>query len=239
MTHAEADNVDPAELRKFGALADRWWDPAGPFRPLHEINPLRLGYVEEHVPLRDALVVDVGCGGGLLSETMAARGARVLGIDLSAANIEAAKAHAAASGSPVQYREIDVEALAGEQPEGFDLVTCMELLEHVPDPDRTVAACAALLRPGGTAIFSTINRNPKSYLLAVIGAEYVLRMLPKGTHDYRKLIRPSELARACRRAGLSLRGLTGLQFNPLRHRYTLGGRIDVNYLALAVKPERA
>lgn len=239
MTHAEADNVDPAELDKFGALADRWWDPSGPFRPLHEINPLRLAYIEEHVGLQDALVVDVGCGGGLLSEAMGACGARVLGIDLSAENIAAAKAHAAGCGSAVQYRATDVEALAAEAPAGFDLVTCMELLEHVPDPARTVASCSVLLRPGGTAVFSTINRNPKSYVAAVIGAEYLLRMLPKGTHDYRKLIRPSELARACRGAGLVVQELTGLHFNPLLHRYRLGGDVDVNYLALAVKPETA
>ena len=239
MSRNQADNFDPAEVHKFGALADRWWDREGPFKTLHDLNPLRLSYVERHVALHDALVLDVGCGGGLLSEAMAERGARVLGVDMSAANIEAAKAHAAAQGLSVEYRPIGVEALAGEASEGFDLVTCMELLEHVPDPERTIEACATLLRPGGTAVFSTINRNAKSFLLAIVGAEYVLRLLPKGTHEYRKLIRPSELARACRRAGLSVRELTGLHYNPLSQSYTLGGRVDVNYFLCAGKPETA
>jgi 2-polyprenyl-6-hydroxyphenyl methylase/3-demethylubiquinone-9 3-methyltransferase len=239
MNQPAQSNVDSAELRKFGDLAARWWDRQGPFEPLHRINPLRVGYIAERVALDDACVLDVGCGGGLVAEALAERGARVLGIDLAEANIEAAKAHASQSGSSAEYRLADVEQVAAESPERFDLVLCLEMLEHVPDPERSVAACARALRPGGTVVFSTINRNAKSFVLAIVGAEYVLGMLPKGTHEYRKLIRPSELARACRGAGLELRELTGLHFNPLLRRYTLGGNVHVNYLARAIKPETA
>jgi len=237
MTRA-AHNVDEEELGKFEELAHRWWDAESEFKPLHEINPLRLGHIERKAGgLQDRLVLDVGCGGGILSESMAARGARVTGIDMGQSPLAVARLHSLASGVEVTYRRVAAEDLAEETPGAFDIVTCMELLEHVPDPASTIAACARLVRPGGHVFFSTINRNPKSYLLAIIGAEYLLRMLPKGTHDYAKFIRPSELERWSRHAGLDLIELTGMTYNPLTRRYGLGRDIDVNYIAYARRPE--
>jgi len=219
-------NVDPAEIDKFSALAHRWWDPAGEFRPLHEINPLRLEWIAAHAQLAGAAVLDVGCGGGILAEAMARRGAKVTGIDLSEKALRVAELHLHESQLDVSYRRLSVEDCEGE----FDVVTCMELLEHVPAPERMVAACARLARPGGRVFFSTINRNPKSYLFAVVGAEYVLNLLPKGTHDYQRFIKPSELSRWARAAGLSIEELKGMTYNPLTRRYRLGEDCDVNYL---------
>lgn len=225
-------NADPLELAKFDRIASRWWDPESEFKPLHQINPLRLAYVERCLGgLVNRRIVDVGCGGGLLSEAMARRGASVLGIDLAERSLEVARLHALETHTKVEYRLIDIEELARNSPHEFDAVTCMELLEHVPNPALTIAACARLLRPGGAVIFSTINRNSKAYLLAVIGAEYVLRLLPCGTHDYRKFIRPSELTAWSRAQGLLLRDLRGLGYNPITRRYGLIGNISVNYLA--------
>lgn len=226
-----AHNVDPAEIAKFEELAARWWDPHSEFKPLHDINPLRLDYVERFGALRGKRVLDVGCGGGLLSEGMAARGAQVTGIDMGAAPLSVAKLHLYESGLQVDYRQITAEHMADEQPGAFDVVTCLEMLEHVPAPDSVIAACARLVKPGGVVVFSTINRNPKAYLFAVVGAEYLLRMLPKGTHDYRKFIRPSELDRWARAADLELTDLTGMTYNPFTHTYSLGRTVDVNYLA--------
>ncbi len=225
-------NADPAELDKFGALAHQWWDPAGEFRTLHDINPLRLRWIEDAAGgLEGKDVVDVGCGGGILAESMAARGARVVGIDLADRPLAVARLHTLESGVEVDYRLVSAEALAAQSPARFDVVTCMELLEHVPDPASTVAACAALARPGGTVVFSTIARNPKSYLHAIVGAEYLLRLLPRGTHDWSRFINPSELAREARRAGLALSRLEGLHYNPLARDYRIGAGVDVNYLA--------
>jgi len=225
-----APNADPAELEKFSDLAHRWWDLEGEFRPLHAINPLRLEWIERQAPLAGRDVLDVGCGGGILAEAMAQRGARVTGIDLAEKPLRVAQLHLLESGLQVRYELSSPEDLAAAHPESFDVLTCMEMLEHVPDPARAVAACARLLRPGGTAIFSTINRNPKAYLFAVIGAEYVLRLLPRGTHDYARFIRPSELAHWCRDAGLREAELTGMTYNPFTQRYRLGPDCDVNYL---------
>jgi len=225
-----APNADPAELEKFSDLAHRWWDLEGEFRPLHAINPLRLEWIERQAPLAGREVLDVGCGGGILAEAMAQRGARVTGIDLAEKPLRVAQLHLLESGLQVRYELSSPEDLAAAHPESFDVLTCMEMLEHVPDPARAVAACARLLRPGGTAIFSTINRNPKAYLFAVIGAEYVLRLLPRGTHDYARFIRPSELAHWCRDAGLREAELTGMTYNPFTQRYRLGPDCDVNYL---------
>jgi 2-polyprenyl-6-hydroxyphenyl methylase/3-demethylubiquinone-9 3-methyltransferase len=228
-------NADNAELEKFSSLAHRWWDKAGEFRPLHEINPLRLDWIAGLATLPGARVVDVGCGGGILAEAMAQRGADVLGIDLAEKSLAVARLHQLESGVPVRYENVAAEALAERMPAAFDVVTCMELLEHVPDPASTVAACATLVRPGGSLFFSTINRNPKSYAFAVIGAEYVLRLLPRGTHDYAKFIKPSELAQHCRNAGLEVRELKGMTYNPLLAAYSLGGDTGVNYLVHAVR----
>ena len=230
-----APNVDPAELAKFSDLAHRWWDPAGEFRPLHEINPLRLEWIERHAPLDGRDVLDVGCGGGILAEAMARRGARVTGIDMAEKPLRVAELHLLESGAAVRYARASAEDYARSHPEGFDVLTCMEMLEHVPDPASAVAACARLLRPGGRAFFSTINRNPKAYLFAVIGAEYVLGLLPRGTHDYARFIRPSELARWCRDAGLREVELVGMTYNPLTRRYRLGPDCDVNYLLACVR----
>ncbi len=230
-------NADPQELDKFNSLAHRWWDPQGEFAPLHAINPLRLDWIGRRVPLSGARVLDVGCGGGILAEAMAAKGARVKGIDLSDKALRVARLHLLESQLPVDYEDIAVEQLALREPAGFDAVCCLELLEHVPDPASTVAACAAAAKPGGKLFFSTLNRNPKAYLLAVVGAEYVLKLLPKGTHDYAKFIRPAELAHMCRDAGLEVREMTGMTYNPLTKVYALDGNdTDVNYLVFAVKP---
>jgi 2-polyprenyl-6-hydroxyphenyl methylase/3-demethylubiquinone-9 3-methyltransferase len=229
-------NVDPAELAKFSALAHRWWDPESEFRPLHEINPLRLAHIERLAGgLEGKRALDVGCGGGILAEAMAQRGANVMGIDLAEKPIKVAMIHAEETSSTVDYRVVSAEALAEEMPGAFDVVTCMEMLEHVPDPPSTVTACARLVKPGGHVFFSTINRNPKSFLFAIVGAEYVLNLLPRGTHEYARFIRPSELARACREAGLEVADLTGMTYNPLSKVYSLGRDVDVNYLMGAVR----
>ena len=224
-------NVDPAELAKFSALAHRWWDPTSEFRPLHEINPLRLEHIARLAGgLEGKRVVDVGCGGGILAEAMAGKGAKVTGIDLADKPLKVAMLHGLEVGSTVDYRLVSAEDLAAQSPGAFDVVTCMEMLEHVPDPASTVRACATLARPGGMVFFSTINRNPKSFLFAIVGAEYVLKLLPKGTHEYARFIRPSELAAWCRAASLEVEDLTGMTYNPLTKVYALGRDVDVNYL---------
>ncbi|HUN69775.1 MAG TPA: bifunctional 2-polyprenyl-6-hydroxyphenol methylase/3-demethylubiquinol 3-O-methyltransferase UbiG [Burkholderiales bacterium] len=228
-------NADPAELAKFSELAHRWWDPQGEFRPLHDLNPLRLGWIDGLAGLAGKTVLDVGCGGGILSEAMARLGANVTGIDLSEKPLKVAQLHLHESGLAVEYRKISAEELAGTNPGTFDVVTCMELLEHVPDPSSTVAACSRLAKRGGHVFFSTINRNPKSYLFAVIGAEYLLGLLPKGTHDYARFIRPSELSGWCREAGLRPLELKGMTYNPLTNTYRLGENCDVNYSLCCVK----
>ena len=236
MQHTVHTNVDPAELAKFSDLAHRWWDPESEFRPLHQINPLRLDWINSIAPLKDQKVLDVGCGGGILTDAMARAGAQALGIDLAAKSLKVAQLHALEAQTPhVQYREVAVEALAAEQPESFDVVTCMEMLEHVPNPASIIKACAQLVKPGGHVFFSTLNRNPKSFLFAIVGAEYVLNMLPRGTHEYAKFIRPSELARDCREAGLSWQHTRGMEYNPLTRRYWLSDDTSVNYLVATQK----
>lgn len=231
MSSLEHPNADPAELAKFSALASKWWDPNSEFRPLHEINPLRLNWIDERVHLQNKRVLDVGCGGGILAESMAKKGADVLGIDLAEKSIKVAELHKLETGvSNVNYRLVAVEDLAKEQPEQYDAITCLEMLEHVPEPASIVKACAQLCKPGGWVFFSTINRNPKSFLLAIIGAEYVLNMLPKGTHSYNKFIKPSELAQYTRQAGLDFVEMIGLVYNPLTKVYRLAKDTDVNYL---------
>jgi len=231
----QALNADPAELQKFADLAHKWWDPESEFKPLHDINPLRLDLIDRICGLAGKRVVDVGCGGGILAEAMALRGATVLGIDLGEKALKVAQLHRLESGVEVDYRLVSVEDLAVAQPASFDVVTCMEMLEHVPDPAAVVSACARLVKPGGRVFFSTLNRNPKSYLFAVIGAEYVLNLLPRGTHDYAKFIKPSELAAWCRDAGLDIDGSSGMSYNPLTRRYWLGDDVSVNYILHAVK----
>ena len=227
----ETLNADPAELAKFSELAHRWWDPESEFRPLHQINPLRLDWINQLGPVAGQRVLDVGCGGGILADAMARKGAEVLGIDLATKALKVAQLHALEAQTPnVTYREISAEALALEQPAGFDIVTCMEMLEHVPDPGSVVRACATLVKPGGWVFFSTINRNPKSFLFAIVGAEYVLNLLPRGTHEFAKLIRPSELAGYCRTAGLELAHTRGMEYNPLTRRYWMSADTSVNYL---------
>ncbi|MCC6608993.1 MAG: bifunctional 2-polyprenyl-6-hydroxyphenol methylase/3-demethylubiquinol 3-O-methyltransferase UbiG [Burkholderiales bacterium] len=223
-------NVDPEELAKFGALAHRWWDPASEFRPLHEINPLRLAWIDEKAGLAGKRVLDVGCGGGILAEAMARRGAQVKGVDLSDKALAVARLHLLESKLAVDYEHVSAEDLAAREPDAYDAVTCMEMLEHVPDPASTVRACAALVKPGGHVFFATINRNPKAYLFAIIGAEYLLRLLPKGTHDYAHFVKPSELSRFCRNAGLAVASLVGMTYNPLARIYSLGRDTDVNYI---------
>ena len=227
-------NADPAELAKFSELAHRWWDPESEFRPLHQINPLRLGWIDGLASLQGKAVLDVGCGGGILSDSMARKGAQVTGIDLSTKALKVAQLHALEAGTAnVRYREVSAEAMAAEMPGQFDVVTCMEMLEHVPDPSSVVRACSQLVKPGGWVFFSTLNRNPKSFLFAIIGAEYVLQLLPKGTHEYAKMIRPSELAAFCREAGLELVQTRGMEYNPLTRRYWLSADTSVNYLFAA------
>lgn len=228
-------NADPLELQKFSDLAHRWWDPESDFKPLHQINPLRLEWIDQIAGLNGKAVIDVGCGGGILAEGMASRGAVVTGIDLSEKALGIARLHLFESGRKVTYREISAEALAAEAPESFDVVTCMEMLEHVPNPASTVSACAQLVKPGGHVFLSTLNRNPKAYLFAVLGAEYVLNLLPRGTHDYAKFIKPSELSSYCRSASLVVNELIGLSYNPLSKVYSLGKDVGVNYLVHARK----
>lgn len=230
-------NADPAELAKFSDLAHRWWDLEGEFRPLHQINPLRLDWINTLSPLKGKRVLDVGCGGGILADAMARCGAQVTGIDLAAKPLRVAQLHALEAQTPdVQYREVSAEALAQEQAHSFDVVTCMEMLEHVPDPASVVHACATLVKPGGWVFFSTLNRNPKSFLLAIVGAEYVLGMLPRGTHEFAKMIRPSELAGFCRRSELDLRQTRGMSYSPLSGRYWLNADTSVNYLFATQRP---
>jgi 2-polyprenyl-6-hydroxyphenyl methylase/3-demethylubiquinone-9 3-methyltransferase len=230
-------NADPAELAKFSDLAHRWWDADGEFRPLHQINPLRLGWINGLCPLAGKQVLDVGCGGGILTDSMARSGAQATGIDLSTKALRIAQLHALDAQTPnVQYREISAEAIAQAQPESFDVVTCMEMLEHVPDPASVVQACATLVKPGGWVFFSTLNRNPKSFMLAIVGAEYVLGMLPRGTHEYAKMIKPSELAGFCRRADLNVMHSRGMSHNPITQRYWLNDDTSVNYLLATQKP---
>ncbi|TDI80485.1 MAG: bifunctional 2-polyprenyl-6-hydroxyphenol methylase/3-demethylubiquinol 3-O-methyltransferase UbiG [Betaproteobacteria bacterium] len=223
-------NVDPLELEKFNQIAHHWWDPNSEFKPLHEINPLRLNYIQQLVGLDGKVVLDVGCGGGILAESMAESGANVTGIDVGDKSLKVAKLHLLETGNKVDYRHITAEDLAKEQPNHYDIVTCMEMLEHVPDPESIVRSCAVLTKPGGWVFFSTLNRNPKSYLLAVIGAEYVLNLLPRGTHDYAKFIKPSELARMARGAGLDVETITGMTYNPITKIYSLVRDSSVNYI---------
>ena len=228
-------NADPAELEKFGDLAHRWWDPNSEFKPLHDINPLRLDWIDQSIGLAGKRILDVGCGGGLLSEGMAVRGANVIGIDLSEKPLGVARLHLLESGQKVDYRKVSVEQLADEMPGAFDAVTCLEMLEHVPNPSSVIAACARLVKPGGQVFLSTLNRNPKSYLFAVIGAEYVLNMLPKGTHDYAKFIKPSELARWAKQANLEPEEVVGMSYNPVTKVYALGRDTSINYLMRAIR----
>ena len=229
-------NVDPAEIAKFEELASRWWDKQGEFKPLHEINPLRLQYIDQRVGLADKKVLDVGCGGGILAESMAVCGAEVLGIDMGKAPLTVAKLHAMEADIDLEYRQITVEELAEEMPGQFDAVTCMEMLEHVPDPASIIQACYKLVKPGGDVFMSTLNRNPKSFMFAVVGAEYILQMLPKGTHDYKKFIKPSELSNWSRQAGLELKDISGLSYNPLTKVYKLNKDVSVNYMTHNIRP---
>jgi len=230
-------NVDPSEIRKFESIAHRWWDPESEFKPLHAINPLRLNYIDDRAHLKNKRVLDVGCGGGILAESMARRGAKVTGIDLGEGPLSVASLHALDSQVEVDYQQIAVEALAEREAGQYDVVTCMEMLEHVPAPESVIRACAQLVKPGGNVFFSTINRNPKAFMLAVIGAEYLLSMLPRGTHEYAKFIRPSELEYAARQAQLSLKDISGMTYNPIFQSYRLGKDIDVNYLMHFTKEE--
>jgi 2-polyprenyl-6-hydroxyphenyl methylase/3-demethylubiquinone-9 3-methyltransferase len=231
------ENVHLHEIHKFGSQAERWWDPQGEFKTLHDINPLRIGFIRDYIAIEGKSIVDVGCGGGILSEGLAQCGASVTGIDLSEELIDIADLHGLESGVNVTYRKISAEALAAERPESFNHVTCMEMLEHVPDPVSVVKACAQLVKPGGWVFFSTLNRKPKAYLLAIVAAEYLLQMVPKGTHDYKTFIKPSELSQWCRQAGLELRGMKGVSYHPLSKRFSLGQDIDVNYIAAFQRQE--
>ncbi len=230
------ENVDPAEIAKFEALAERWWDMEGEFRPLHDINPLRVNYVDERSPVNGLELLDVGCGGGILAEAMAQRGAKVTAIDLGEAPLAVARKHQTLSGLDIDYRRMSAEDLARTEAGRFDVVTCLEMLEHVPEPGSVIRACADLCKPGGHIYFSTINRNLKSFVMAIIGAEYILNLLPRGTHEYQRLIKPSELSRWIREARLELKDITGMTLNPITGRYKLGKDIDVNYLVHAHKP---
>ena len=225
------DNVHLHEINKFGSMAERWWDTQGEFKTLHDINPLRIGFIQGFIDISDKRIVDVGCGGGILTEGLAAQGADALGIDLSEELIDVAELHGLESGVNTHYQKISAEALAQEQPESFDHVTCMEMLEHVPDPGSIIAACAMMVKPGGMVFFSTLNRKPKAYLLAIVAAEHVLKMLPKGTHSYNTFIKPSELCQSARNVGLELQGLVGIEYNPFNKKFNLGKDVDVNYIA--------
>ncbi|MDX1454074.1 MAG: bifunctional 2-polyprenyl-6-hydroxyphenol methylase/3-demethylubiquinol 3-O-methyltransferase UbiG [Gammaproteobacteria bacterium] len=237
MSDNKHPNVDPAEISKFDGLASRWWDPEGEFRPLHAMNPVRLDWIRQRVGSLEGLrMLDVGCGGGILAESLAEAGAEVVAIDLAEAPLAVARLHQLESGVAVDYRHVAVETLAASEPGSFDVVTCLEMLEHVPDPASVVAACRTLLKADGHAFFSTINRNPKSFLMAIVGAEYVMRLLPRGTHEYARFIRPSELDSWLRSAGLDLADLTGMHYNPFTHAFRTGGNVDVNYIAHA-RPE--
>ena len=231
------DNVHLHEINKFGSMAERWWDTQGEFKTLHDINPLRIRFIQSYADIAGKRIVDVGCGGGILTEGLAKHGADVLGIDLSEELIDIADLHGLESGVSAHYQKISAEALAQQQPESFDHVTCMEMLEHVPDAGSIISACATLVKPGGMVFFSTLNRKPKAYLLAILAAEHVLQMLPKGTHDYKTFIKPSELSQSARAAGLELQGMTGIEYNPFNKRFSLGTDIDVNYIAAFKRPE--
>lgn len=234
---AVTENVHLHEIHKFGSMAERWWDPSGEFKTLHDINPLRIGFIQEYAELAGKRVLDVGCGGGILTEGLAKLGADTMGIDLSQDLIDMAELHGLEAGVNAHYQKISAEELAERQPAGFDLVTCMEMLEHVPDPGSIIKSCATLVKPGGIVFFSTLNRNPKAYLLAIVAAEHVLRMLPKGTHDYKTFIKPSELSRSARESGLELKGMAGIEYNPVSKRFILGKDIGVNYLAAYKRPD--
>jgi 2-polyprenyl-6-hydroxyphenyl methylase/3-demethylubiquinone-9 3-methyltransferase len=234
-TNTQNVNVDPDEIKKFADLASRWWDPEGEFKPLHDMNPLRLGYIDDHAKVSGKTILDVGCGGGILSEAMAQAGAKVTGLDLGEEQLNVAKLHLLESGAEVDYVCKPVEQLATEQPAHYDAVTCLEMIEHVPDPSQVVKACADLVKPGGKVFFSTINRNPKAYAIAVLGAEYILKVLPQGTHDYQRFIKPSELNNWIEAAGMKLVSISGIHYNPLFKNFTLGGNVDVNYIVCAEK----
>ncbi|OMH30910.1 bifunctional 2-polyprenyl-6-hydroxyphenol methylase/3-demethylubiquinol 3-O-methyltransferase UbiG [Motiliproteus sp. MSK22-1] len=237
-SHTNQLNVDSEEIAKFDALASRWWDKESEFKPLHDINPLRVNFIDEYASLAGKQVLDIGCGGGILSESMAVRGAEVTGIDMGETPLKIAKLHGLETGIKVNYRQITAEEIASEEPDSYDVVTCLEMLEHVPDPSSIVKACAKLVKPGGQVFFSTLNRNPKSFLLAIVGAEYLLNMVPRGTHDHSKFIRPSELAKWCRESGLQPGEMTGMTYNPLTKKYKLNSKdVDVNYLLQTFKPE--
>ena len=231
------DNVHLHEIHKFGSMAERWWDTEGEFKTLHDINPLRIQFIESYADIAGKRIVDVGCGGGILTEGLAKHGADALGIDLSEELIDIADLHGLESGVSAHYQKISAEALAQQQPESFDHVTCMEMLEHVPDPGSIISACATLVKPGGMVFFSTLNRKPKAYLLAIVAAEHLLKMLPKGTHDYKTFIKPSELCQSARAVGLELQGMVGIEYNPFNKRFSLGKDIDVNYIAAFKRPE--
>ncbi|NOU42777.1 MAG: bifunctional 2-polyprenyl-6-hydroxyphenol methylase/3-demethylubiquinol 3-O-methyltransferase UbiG [Methyloglobulus sp.] len=231
MTMTSSNNVNPDEINKFGAMAERWWDPQGEFKTLHDINPLRLEFIQRFIPIHEQRIVDVGCGGGILTEALAKHGADATGIDLSEDLIDVADLHGLESGIHVNYQKISAEDLASEQPASFDQVTCMEMLEHVPDPGSIIDACATLVKPGGMVFFSTLNRKPKAYVLAIVAAEHLLKMLPKGTHDYKTFIKPSELCQSARTAGLALQGMVGIEYNPFNQQFSLSKDIDVNYIA--------
>lgn len=232
-----AENVHPHEIEKFGSQAERWWDPQGEFKTLHDVNPLRIRFIQEYANLQGMRIVDVGCGGGILTEGLAKQGADALGIDLSEDLIDIADLHGLESGVKAHYKKISAEALAEQEPESFDHVTCMEMLEHVPDPASIISACSKMVKPGGMVFFSTLNRVPKAYLLAIVAAEHLLRMVPKGTHEYKTFIKPSELSQTARQAGLELQGMTGIEYNPFSKRFSLGKDIDVNYIAAFKRPE--
>ncbi len=230
------ENVHPHEIEKFGSQAERWWDTQGEFKTLHDVNPLRLRFIQDYATLQDKRVIDVGCGGGILTEGLAKHGADALGIDLSEDLLDIAELHGLESGITATYKKISAEAIAEQEPESFDHVTCMEMLEHVPDPASIISACATLVKPGGLVFFSTLNRLPKAYLLAIVAAEHVLKMVPKGTHEYKTFIKPSELSQTARNAGLELQGITGIEYNPFNKRFSLGKDIDVNYIVAFKRP---